>query len=193
VLWVGQLIDRKDPLTVLSGVSLASQALPGLQLWCCFQTDTLLQRVRARIEHDPALRGRVHLLGRVEHERIETLMRAADLFVAASRFEGSGYALLEALACGLAPVVTDIPSFRALTANGQIGRLWPCGDAQGLAGALVQVASQPRTPLRLSVRAHFERHLSLDALGRTLLQAYQRLSEHPGSASAAIDAPQAAP
>ena len=52
-------------------------------------------------------------------------MRAADLFVLGSHREGSGYSLIEALACGLPPIVTDIPSFRSLTGAGVVGALWP--------------------------------------------------------------------
>ena len=62
-------------------------------------------------------------------------MRAADVFVLGSHREGSGYSLIEALACGLPPVVTDIPSFRSLTAAGAVGALWPCGDARALGDA----------------------------------------------------------
>jgi glycosyltransferase involved in cell wall biosynthesis len=183
LLWVGQLIDRKDPLTVLDGVSEAARLLPGLRLWCFFQTAPLLSRVQHRIADDPLLQDRVCLMGRVAHENIEHLMRAADIFVLGSRFEGSGYALLEALACGLAPVVTDIPSFRSLTAGGSIGGLWPCGDSPGLTRALLHVSAQPRAALRSSVRAHFDRTLSLDALGRTLADAYQRLHTRLGNRS----------
>ncbi len=63
-------------------------------------------------------------------------MRAADLFVLGSHREGSSFALIEALATGLTPVVTDIPSLRALTGNGAVGALWPCGDAGALDDAL---------------------------------------------------------
>jgi hypothetical protein len=52
------------------------------------------------------------------------LAAAADLFVSGSQREGSGTALLESLACGLPPIVTDIPSFRMLTCDGRIGALW---------------------------------------------------------------------
>ena len=46
-------------------------------------------------------------------------MQAADLFVLGSHREGSGYSLIEALACGLPPVVTDIHAFRTLTGCGR--------------------------------------------------------------------------
>jgi glycosyltransferase involved in cell wall biosynthesis len=175
LLWVGRLMPLKDPLTVLDGVSDAARLLPGLHLWCCFHDAPLLGRVMRRIAKDPYLRDRVHLLGKVPHEKIELMMRAADMFVAGSRREGSGYALIEALACGLSPVVTDIPSFRSLTGNGSVGRLWPCGDASALCDALVHLASQPAGSLRAAVQAHFDRLLSFDALGRILGTAYGSL------------------
>ena len=173
VLWVGHLNAGKDPLTVLDGVARAVQRLPGLQLWCVFGNAPLLGAVRQRIAHDPRLAGRVHLLGKVAHARIETLMRAADLFVAGSHAEGCGYALLEALACGVTPVVTDIPAFRALTGDGRVGRLWPCGDAAQLAEALVDVAASRPSPAQ--VRAHFDATLSFAALGRRWADAYAQL------------------
>ncbi len=61
----------------------------------------------------------MHLLGRVPHERIEMLMRAADLFVLGSHREGGNTSLIEALATGLLPVVTDIPSSRSLLGTQQ--------------------------------------------------------------------------
>lgn len=174
LLWVGRLNQLKDPLTVLDGVSAAARLLPHLQLWCCFGAAPLLERVRRRIA-DPLLRDRVHLLGQVPHERVEQMMRAADIFVSGSRLEGSGYALIEALACGLAPVVTDIPSFRSLTGDGRVGRLWACGDAYGLSRALVDIASRPRSSLRTEIRAFFESGLCFDAVGRTLAAVYAQL------------------
>jgi glycosyltransferase involved in cell wall biosynthesis len=175
LLWVGHLDRNKDPLTVLEGVSEAVKLLPDLQLWCCFGIAPLLPMVEARIRGDPRLGDRVHLLGRVPHAHIEQLMRAADIFVLGSHQEGSGYSLIEALACGLPPVVSDIPSFRSLTGGGNVGALWPCDDAQRFAAALVSVAVRPRFALRAAVRAHFERELSFEAVGRKLVAAYRVL------------------
>jgi glycosyltransferase involved in cell wall biosynthesis len=172
-LWVGHLDRNKDPLAVLDGISRAARELPGLALHCCFGRAPLLKAVQRRIASDPMLRGRVHLLGRVPHERIERLMRAADLFVLGSHREGSGYALIEALACGLPPVVTDIPSFRALTAGGAVGALWPLGDSGALAEALISLAPRLGCAMRADVRAHFDRELSLPAVGAKLAATYE--------------------
>ncbi len=168
ILWVGHLNQGKDPLTVLDGIARAAEALPGLQLWCVFGNAPLLADVQRRIHRDSHLAGRVHLLGKVPHERIEWLMRAADLFVSGSHSESCGYALLEAMACGITPVVTDIPSFRALT--GDIGELWRCGNSDSLTEALIRAAANRSSPER--VRAHFDSALSPNALGRQWADAY---------------------
>ncbi len=175
VLWVGHLNRNKDPLTVLDGIARAVQRLPGLQLWCAFGSAPLLPAVQSRIGRDPCLRGRVHLLGKVPHARIEALLRASDLFVSGSRSEGSGYAAIEAIACGVTPVLTDIPAFRALTDNGRIGRLFPCGDAVRLSDALIS-ATNGSTP-REHVRAHFDSALSFAAVGRKWADAYAQVLE----------------
>lgn len=173
VLWVGHLASGKDPLTVVDGVARAALRLPGLQLWCASGTAPLLGAVRDRIRAYPQLAGRVHFLGRLPHAQVESLMRAADIFVSGSHAESCGYALLEAMACGTVPVVTDIPSFRELTGNGAIGRLWPPGDAERLAEALLAAASD-RIPTA-EVRAHFDATLSFAAVGRRWADAYAQV------------------
>jgi glycosyltransferase involved in cell wall biosynthesis len=175
VLWVGHLDPNKDPLTVLQGIGAAARELPGLRLYCCFGNAPLLRAVQARIATHDFLRDRVHLLGRVPHQSVELLMRAADLFVLGSHREGSGYSLIEALACGLPPVVTDIPSFRSLTGAGSVGALWPCGDAHGLCQALLATARRAGPEMRAAARAHFERELSFDALGVKLAAMYEEV------------------
>jgi glycosyltransferase involved in cell wall biosynthesis len=174
LLWVGHLNENKDPLTVLDGIAKVAARLPGLELWCCFGTAPLLHDVQRRVAADPRLVSRVHLLGRLPHERIETAMRAADFLVQGSHREGSGYAVIEALACGLTPIVTDIPSFRALLGPG--AELWRCGDADDFARTLLRLAAEPQAALRAAARRRFDEEISSDALGRKLRAVYAELA-----------------
>lgn len=178
IVWVGHLAPGKDPLTMLEGVARAASQLPGLQLWCAFGSAPLMGEVQRRMASDPRLHGRVHLLGRVPHAQVERLMQAADVFVSASRSESCGYALLEAMACGAWPVVTDIPAFRTLTEGGRAGELYPCGDPVKLAEAILR-ASHERWE-RAKVRAHFDEALSFAAVGRKWADAYERVFERQG-------------
>src|SRR5207237_3915705 len=119
VLWNGRLDANKDPLTILEAVRIASSDLPDLQLWCAYTDAPLLHPVNRRLEEDPRLAARVHLVGTVTRAQIELMSRAADVFVIGSHREATCYALIEALACGTPPVVSDIPTFRAIV--GDIG------------------------------------------------------------------------
>lgn len=174
---------------VLEGIARTTHILPQLRLYCCFAGARLLPRVERRIATDERLRARVQLLGRVEHRQVERLMQAADLFVSASHLEGSGYALTEALACGLSPVVTDIAPFRALTHGAYpntsgIGRLWTCENPASLAAALLAAEAERQPGSRTEVRAHFDRELSFAAIGSKLAAVYRSLCSVPSGARA---------
>lgn len=182
LLWIGHLDANKDPFTVLRAAARALEQLPRLELWCAFIGTGLLDEIRTWLSARPRLAARTHLLGRVPHTRIEDLCRACDLFVSASRREGSGYALIEAMACGLPPVVTDIPSFRALTGGGAVGALAASGDVDGFTQAILALARVPRKEVRRAVRTHFDRHLSFDVVGRRLLEIYSRIAQQRSAA-----------
>ena len=74
------------------------------------------------------------------------------------------------------PVLTDIPSFRVMTDDGRIGALWRLDDSASLSDALVRVTSSDLQPHRDAARAHFERHLSWEAIGRRAMEIYREFS-----------------
>jgi glycosyltransferase involved in cell wall biosynthesis len=174
-LWVGRLDANKDPLTVLGAFSIARRDLRDAHLWMCYTAAPLLPRLQRWLEADADLASRVHLMGSVPHPQIEVLCRAADFFVLGSHAEGSGYALLEALACGATPLVTDIPSFRRITGRGHVGALTAPGDAEAMARAMVTLVRANRTALRRATRAHFDHALSFSVVASELRVAFEAL------------------
>jgi glycosyltransferase involved in cell wall biosynthesis len=173
ILWVGRLNANKDPLTILDAFERVLVTLPHATLTMVYGTSELVDRVRARLERSAALCDRVDLAGAVPHDRIGAYFSAADVFVLGSHHEGSGYSLMEALACGVTPAVTDIPSFRVLTGGGAMGALWQPGDAAGCARAIVAVARLDLDRQRSRVREHFARHFSWGAIGRRAMEIYE--------------------
>lgn len=172
VLWVGRLDANKDPLTVVDGFERALPAIPGASLTMIYGTDELLPDVRRRIETSSALRGRVRLVGQVPHTQLPAFYSAADIFIVGSHHEGSGFALMEACACGTVPAVTDIPTFRLLTAGGSLGALWTPGDAIGCGTALVQLGQGDLAARSAQLADYFARALSWPAVGRRALDIY---------------------
>lgn len=173
VLWVGRLHPVKDPLTVLAGFEAALDRLPGARLFMVYQETGLLAEVRQRLAASPRLGASVQLLGTVAYERMDEVFSSADCFVLGSRREGSGYALIDALACGVVPVVTDIPSFRHIMDCARIGALWAPGDASALADALVAVAENDLPRQGRAARALFEERLGMSTIARDAVAAYQ--------------------
>ena len=176
VLWVGRLDENKDPLTILDGFERLLRAEPGARLTMCFGGGGRVADVGRRLDRSPALASAVRLAGRVPADRMAAFYSAADLFVLGSHHEGSGYALIEALACGVTAVVTDIPPFRAL-AGAAPSAFWPPGDAAACAAALERAAGAMSEVTREVIRAHFERALSWDAIGRRATDVYRAVRE----------------
>jgi glycosyltransferase involved in cell wall biosynthesis len=174
LLSVARLDANKDPLTILSAVESAVGQLPNVRLYCCFSDALLLSAVRQRIASSERLRDRVELLGARDHAELELRYRAADFLVQASHHEGSGYSVIEAMSCGVIPIVTDIPSFRNMI--GAAGSLTPVEDADAMARAIITWSARDRAQCRAMARAHFERTLSFDVVGQQLVGICARLA-----------------
>jgi glycosyltransferase involved in cell wall biosynthesis len=92
------------------------------------------------------------VLGAVPPERILELYLASDVFVLASRFEGYGMALAEAIAHGLPVVSTKAGAIPDTVPRGT-GLLVPPQDATALAQALRRLIGDPAERQRLSANA----------------------------------------
>ena len=176
VLWVGRLTENKDPITVLTGFEMVLKQVPAAHLYMVYGSEELLPQVRARIESSPTLNKAVTLLGSFAYADLEAIYNSADYFVLGSYREGASGALVEALACGVVPVVTDIPSSRRLTDGGKIGGHWPPGDAAAFASAFLEVMRQPIQPLADRAVQYFEADLSWAAISRQALAVYREVA-----------------
>lgn len=92
--------------------------------------------------------GRVDWLGRVVDPF--PLYRSAAIFALASRHEGTPNALLEAMGCGCACVVSNAsPGPLEHVRNGENGLVVPVEDVTALAAALSRLAAEPELAARL--------------------------------------------
>jgi glycosyltransferase involved in cell wall biosynthesis len=164
---------NKDPLVMLDAFERAAPELPDARLWCRYGDAPLLATVERRIAASPILRERVTLLGPCTHAEMEAHYRAAELFVQPSHREGCSYSTIEALACGVTPIVSDIPSMRRIV--GDAGALVPPGDATALAAAIVEVARRDPEARRAAARARFESALTYEHVGRALRSTYEAM------------------
>lgn len=145
VLTVGRMIDLKGHLFALNAVGEVVRRRPdALFVWV--GGGPMEEELRARV----AARG----LG--EHVRfagarsdVPDIMAASDLFLLSSLLEGLPLVVLEAMAAGLPVVATRVPGTCETVRDGVTGRLVErgrldgSGDADALAGAVLEVLEQP--------------------------------------------------
>ncbi|MCZ4329542.1 glycosyltransferase [Castellaniella denitrificans] len=112
-----------------------------------------------------------HLIFLGRRDDVPVLMRALDIHVLSSKAEGFPNVVSEAMASGVACVVTDVGD--AADIVGEHGWVVPPGDASALAGAIdqaVEAVRDPQWPARRdAARASVERRYSL----RTMVDRYE--------------------
>jgi glycosyltransferase involved in cell wall biosynthesis len=121
---------------------------------------------------------RVELPGPVAHERMPAALAALDLFVMPSLVpEAFGVAAVEAAACGLPVVASDVGGLPEVVLDGETGRLVPAGDAAALAHALEELAGDEPLRQRLGAngRAFALRAYSWSENAERMERLYERL------------------
>lgn len=146
ILVVSRLTPEKDPLTMARGVARfmsgtgASVTVVGL--------GPLRTEVARLLEGAAAaVRFEDHM---PQHE-VAKEYRAADVLVHTSLHEGWSQTVLEAMACGLPVIATDVPGIRDVLDG--TGLTFPAGDDEALDAALRRFASDPRLRERLRASA----------------------------------------
>jgi glycosyltransferase involved in cell wall biosynthesis len=161
---VGALSARKDPGLVVRAARAAAD--PALAL--IFLGEGPLE---AECRRDAGGDSRIRFGGQVDD--VTSYLRAADFFVSASRAEGLPNAVLEAMACGLRVVLTDIgPHRELLQLAPDAGEMVPVGDGRALTAAIVRAAAASGRP----PDAGLLEQLGAERMSKSYQDLYLRLS-----------------
>lgn len=152
---LGGFAWRKGADTAAAVLSDVLKRMPGLGA-------SWLGAEPAEVAHalDPAVRDRVRVLPRYELVELPSLLRKHEILLFLSRAEGFGKVVIEAMACGLVPVASDIPGPRDILNGKDAGFLVPVGDV----GAAVETVNH--------LLAHPEERQQKRQRGHTLAQSY---------------------
>jgi glycosyltransferase involved in cell wall biosynthesis len=166
-VWAGRLDENKDPFTLITAFLNFASDLPQARLYMIYQGDELLPQVYAQLAKSP-YRDAVVLVGKVAHEEMAWWFSAADFVVSTSHAEAFGLAVAEAMSCGCIPIVTDIPSYRKITADGNCGLLFGTGDPVDLLRAMSRAILMDQRQQQKKVALHFAENLSFTAIAGQL-------------------------
>jgi len=97
--------------------------------------------------------GHVKFIGAVPHEKVAGYLSAADIYVSTSFSDGTSAGLLEAMACSLPAVVTDIAGNREWVQNEISGLLVPVANSEKLAEKILLLADNQGLREKLIAKA----------------------------------------
>ncbi len=136
----------------------------------------------------------VRFVGAVPHAEVPQWLNRFDLYVAASRLdsESFGVAVLEASACGLPVVVSDVGGLPEVVVQGETGSVVPREDVAALARAIQRLVAAPELRRRLGaagrerVLTHYGWPHSIDAMLRCFGEVVVRHAQRPAASAGAV-------
>jgi 3-deoxy-D-manno-octulosonic-acid transferase/glycosyltransferase involved in cell wall biosynthesis len=141
-----------------------------------FKDKAFLQALRDRV-CTAGLDDRILFRSEVPVWAMADWYRALDVYVAPQRWEGFGLTPLEAMACGVPVVASDVGAFASLVAEGETGFIVAPGSAQPIVDAVgvLLADSDKRKAFASLARAHVEAKFDIRHEAMALVQLYRSL------------------
>jgi glycosyltransferase involved in cell wall biosynthesis len=136
---------RLEPLfdheTIIRALAILKEK--GIIFKMVFAGDGSLPGVLKRQVGELGLDDCVRFMGKIPNENLPELLGSSDVYLSASLWDGTSLSLLEALATGLFPIVSDIKANSTWIKDGVNGFLHKVGDAGNLADCILRLLSRP--------------------------------------------------
>ncbi len=134
------------------------------------------KQLRQQIEKS-AYKEKIHLTGfRADAPAVTA---ACDAFVMPStKREGLSRAVIEAMACGVAPIVTNVGGLPELVEQGKSGLVIPPDDPAALAGAVMDLFSHPekKKAFGLAAQERIGTHFNIDRTVAETIKVFEELA-----------------
>lgn len=101
--------------------------------------DGPLKETLVNIVRELSLDSHVAFAGHVPNEELVAYLRAADIYVSTSLSDGTSSCLMEAMACALPVVVSDVPANLEWVEHGRNGFIVPRKDSTVLANSIIEL------------------------------------------------------
>jgi glycosyltransferase involved in cell wall biosynthesis len=122
--------------SLVEAVKLVLDQCPNLVLFYASPTKMGL-RSRARAEVLAAQCPRIRFLDRrLPHHEVPSILGCADVYVSLASYDGIPNSVLEAMACGIVPIVAELPQLHEWIEHGRNGYFVPQRDIRGVASVL---------------------------------------------------------
>lgn len=123
---------------------------------------------------------RIRFMGRVSEEELIKQYQEADLLILPSinSHEAFGLVLIEAMACGLPVIASDLPGVRSVFQDGKQGLLCQAGNADDLAKKIDQVLKDEPKRQKMAIKARqlAEDRYAWEKIADSILDEFSKLS-----------------
>lgn len=179
ILSIGRLVERKGVDTVIAALAHVPEAellVAGGSDQPQWTYDPDVARLRCTAE-TAGVADRVRFVGPVPHDQAPLLYRSADVVVSAPWYEPFGTVPLEAMACGVPPVVTAVGGHLDTVIDGETGLFVPPRDCRALARLLRALLARPawRASLGRNGIQRARTHYGWDRLAQCTADVYHRV------------------
>ena len=173
VVDTGRLDRNKGLHDLINAWPEVTKRSPRCHLWLVGEgpdRDKLFQQIK-----DLDLQGQVILPGAFDD--VEEVLRAANLFILPSYFEGLSISLMEAMAHQVPVIASDIAGNNDLIQSGTNGGLVPAGDVAALSQAIQEALANPDQLKRWATAAHqtIKNNYSLSSMVDAHLKLFEQL------------------
>lgn len=175
LLHVGSLIARKNLSVLLQAFQQVTATVSNVRLALVGRGP--LEPALRREAQQLGIADRVDFLGFVTEAEKLALYHRAALVVSASKMEGFGLAVGEAMACAVPVVATNVGSLPELVVDGESGLLVPVDDPAALRAAIVRVLNDPGLAASMAAAGaeRVTRYFRWPLAARGVLDVYQRV------------------
>ncbi len=158
VLYVGEMIERKYPIEVMTALE---KACPNGGYELTYVGDgSLLEKIKEQV-NSVAVKGKVNVLGKIPRDNIKAQYDDADIMVMISKWEAYGLVYLEAMSRGCITIASRNEGFDGIIVNGENGFLCKAGDVGELAFIFQRINAMPREEKMAMSQKAIETALSL--------------------------------
>ena len=151
-MYAGRLTETKGIFTLLKAMDLVRQQIPEAKV-NIYGTGRQEQEVRDYIreyhlDEQCILKGFCDCMEKAYQEH--------EIVISPSRTESCSFTILEAMNESCVVLASDVDGTRELVYDGVTGRLHPFGDAETLAGQIIELMKEPEKLRMLAQNGHYE-------------------------------------
>jgi len=154
LVWLRAFHDIYNPSLAIKVVSLLSKSFPSVRLVMIGpdKGDGSLQTMIA-LAHQLGVQDRLIYTGQIPKQEIPNRLDQGDIFLNTTRVDNTPISVLEAMACGLCVVSTNVGGIPYLIDDESTGLMVPSDDPSSMAAAIVRIMQEPGLSGRISERA----------------------------------------